>query len=196
MTKQIKWSIDQAHCEISFKIRHLMISNVKGSFKTFDASIYTTGRDFLTAEIDFWIDTASVNTNDPDRDKHLISKEFFNAEVHKQISFVSSTIAPANGNGVHELWGELTMNGITKNLKFDVLFGGMAVDPWGNEKAGFTVTGILNRSEWGLSFNMVLETGGLMVGEEVQISAEIELINKGLIEEEVPENKFVEATNK
>jgi polyisoprenoid-binding protein YceI len=190
MTHQTKWTIDQAHSEIAFKIRHLMISNVKGSFKTFDASIYTLGNDFSTAEIDLWIDTTSVNTGDVKRDEHLISPEFFNSEIHKQINFTSSTIAAPNEKGVHELWGELSMNGITKNLKLDVVFGGIAKDPWGNEKAGFTVTGILKRSDWGLTFNMVLETGGVMVGDDVHITCEIELINNGLRVEEVAETQF------
>ncbi len=170
MKKQTKWSIDPSHSEISFKVRHLMISNVKGYFETFEASIYTYGHDFLTAEIDLWIDASSIITGDAIRDKHLISSEFFNAELHKQISFTSSTIAAANGNGVHELWGELTLNGYTKNLKLEVKFGGIVKDPWGNEKAGFEVTGIINRSEWGLVWNTALETGGVMVGDDVHNS--------------------------
>jgi polyisoprenoid-binding protein YceI len=185
MEKQTKWSMDIGHSEISFKVRHLMISNVKGNFKTFDASIFTYGNDFLTAEIDLWIDPNSISTGEASRDEHLKGPEFFNAEVHKQINFTSSTIAPANGNGVHELWGEFTMNGITKNLKLDVLFGGIAKDPWGNEKAGFTVTGKFNRSDWGLVWNTTLETGGLVVSDEVNISCEIELINKGPKEDEI-----------
>jgi polyisoprenoid-binding protein YceI len=154
-----------------------MISYVKGSFKAFDASIYTDGKDFTTAEIDLWIDTASITTGDEKRDVHLKSVDFFDAEEHKQITFTSSTIGKANKDGVHELWGELTMLGITKNIKLEVEFGGVVKDPWGNEKAGFTVTGKINRSAWGLVWNAPIETGGLLVSDEVSISCEVELTN-------------------
>lgn len=179
MSQEIKWSLDQAHSEISFKIRHLMIAHVKGSFKTFDASIYTSGKDFTTSEIDLWIDVASIKTGDEKRDEHLIGPDFFDAENHKQISFTASTIGKADKDGEHELWGELTMKGITKNVKLEVQFGGIAKDPYGNEKAGFSLTGKINRSDWELVWNSPIETGGLMVGEEVTISCEIELINAG-----------------
>jgi len=178
-TKKTKWSIDQAHSEIDFKVRHLMIAYVKGSFKTFDASIYTNAKDFTTAEIDLWIDTTSINTGDAKRDEHLKSLDFFDAQNHKQITFTSSTIGNPDQDGNHELWGELTMIGVTKNVKLNVQFGGIIKDPWGNEKAGFTVTGKINRSDWGLVWNANLETGGLMVSDEVAISCEVELINIG-----------------
>jgi polyisoprenoid-binding protein YceI len=179
MTNEIKWSIDQAHSEISFKIKHLMIANVKGSFKTFDASIYTTAKNFATAEIDLWIDASSITTGDAKRDEHLKNTDFFDVEKHKEITFSSSTIGEPDAQGNHELWGELTMKGITKNIKLNVEFGGMINDPWGKEKAGFTVTGKINRNDWGLSWNSAIETGGLVVSEEVTISCEIELINAG-----------------
>ena len=179
MAKETKWSIDQAHSEITFKVKHLMISHTKGSFKTYDASIYTTDKDFTTAEIDLWIDAASITTGDAKRDEHLRSADFFDVEHHKQITFTASTIGKIVHNGTHELWGELTMKGITKLVKLDVQFGGMANDPWGSEKAGFTVTGKINRSDWGLNWNKAIETGGLIVGEEISISCEIELTNVG-----------------
>ena len=192
MEKQTKWSIDQSHSDISFKVRHLMISNVKGYFETFDASIYTYKHDFLTAEIDLWIDASSIKTGDAKRDEHLIGPDFFNADVHKQISFTSSTIAAANGNGVHELWGEFTMNGITKNLKLDVTFGGIVKDPWGNEKAGFEVTGTIKRSDFGLVWNASLETGGVMVSDEIHISCQIQLLNGGYREPDLVDNAVLE----
>ena len=176
VTTKTKWSIDQAHSEIDFKIRHLMISNVKGSFKTFDANIYTTLKDFSTAEIDLWIDASSIITGDANRDEHLKSADFLDVQKHKQITFTSLTIGKPDANGNHELWGELTMVGITKNLKLNAQFGGLNTDPWKNEKAGFTVTGTIKRSDWGLVWNTALETGGLMVSDEVAISCEIELI--------------------
>jgi len=175
MTKDTKWSIDQAHSEITFKVKHLMISNVTGTFKTFDASIYTTGKDFKTAEIDLWIDASSISTGDEKRDEHIKNGDFFDTENHKQITFTSSTIGEAGSEGNHELWGELTIKGITKNVKLNVQFGGMQKDPWGNEKAGFTVTGKINRNDWGLIWNTPLESGGLMLSEEIKISCEVEL---------------------
>lgn len=177
LTKETKWSIDQSHSEIAFKVRHLMISHVKGSFKVVDASIYTHGKDFTTAEIDLWIDTASLTTSDEKRDVHLKSADFFDVGVHKQITFTSSTIGKPDKDGVHELWGELMMLGITKNIKLEVEFGGVVKDPWGNEKAGFTLTGKINRSDWGLVWNAPTETGGLLVSDEVHIMCEVELTN-------------------
>jgi len=177
VTTKTKWSIDQVHSEIEFKIRHLMISNVKGSFKTFDANIYTTLKDFSTAEIDLWIDASSIITGDDNRDEHLKSVDFFDVQKHKQISFTSLTIGKPDEDGNHELWGELTMVGVTRNLKLNVQFGGIVNDPWKNEKAGFNVTGTIKRSDWGLVWNKALETGGFMVSDEVTISCEIELIN-------------------
>lgn len=176
---QTRWSVDQAHSEIAFKVRHLMIAYVKGTFKTFDASIYTNSDDFTTAEVDLWIDPASIFTGDAKRDEHLKSPEFFDVGRHKQITFTSSTMGKTDADGKQELWGELTMLGITKNVKLDVQFGGIAKDPWGNEKAGFTLSGKFKRSDWGLVWNATIETGGVMVSDEVSISCEVELINKG-----------------
>jgi polyisoprenoid-binding protein YceI len=176
---QIKWLIDQVHSEIAFKVKHLMISNVKGSFKIFDASIYTSGKDFTKAEIDLWIDASSITTGDAKRDEHLKSADFFDMENHKQITFTSSYIGKADAEGNHELWGELTMRGITNTIKLNVQFGGIVKDPWGNEKAGFTVTGKIERSKWGLNWNTTLEAGGFVVSEFVNILCEIELTNVG-----------------
>lgn len=179
MNSQIKWSIDQTHSEIGFKVKHLMISNVRGSFGVFDGSIYTENKDFTTAEIDFWIDPASISTGDSKRDAHLKSADFFDVDKHKQITFTASTIGKSNSDNVHELWGELTMIGVTKNIKLEVEFGGIVTDPWGNEKAGFSITGKINRSDWGLVWNAVIEAGGVMVADEIMILCEIELTNVG-----------------
>jgi polyisoprenoid-binding protein YceI len=174
-----KWTIDAAHSSISFKVSHLMISNVRGVFKVFDASIYTTGKDFTTAQIDLWIDATSIDTGDEKRDEHLNSAEFFDIKNFKQITFTSQSIEKPDKHGNHEMWGELTMKGITKVIQLNVRFGGIVNDPWGVERAGFTVTGKINRNGWGLTWNKVIETGGIMVGEEVRISCEIELVNAG-----------------
>ena len=179
MANQTKWSIDQAHSDITFKVRHLMIAHVKGSFKIFDASIYTSDKDFTTAQIDIWIDASSITTGDSKRDEHLKSADFFDVENHKQIAFTSGDFEKADAEGRQELWGELTMKGITKKIKLTVEFRGIIIDSWGNEKAGFTLTGTINRNDWGLVWNSTMETGGLLVGETVKISCEVELTNAG-----------------
>jgi polyisoprenoid-binding protein YceI len=176
MTKDVKWSIDQAHSEITFKVKHLMIAHSNGTFKTFDANIYTANKDFETAEIDLWIDPTSIITGDAKRDTHLKGSDFFDVENHKQITFKSSTIGK-NAKGDHELWGELTIKGITKPVKLEVQFGGIVKDPYGHEKAGFTITGVIKRSDWGLVWNAPTEAGGLMVSDEVAISCDVELVN-------------------
>jgi len=156
-----------------------MIAHVKGAFKTFDANIYTTGNDFSTAEIDVWIDSSSINTGDANRDDHLKALDFLDVKNHKQITFISSTIGPMDKHHKHELWGELTIVGIKQNVKLDVEYGGIVKDPWGNDRAGFTVTGAINRADWGLVWNTNLEAGGIMIGDQINISCEIEVINVG-----------------
>jgi polyisoprenoid-binding protein YceI len=143
-----------------------------------------------------WIDPSSIDTGDDERDEHLRSIDFFDVKKYKEITFTSSTIGKADGSGNHELWGELTMLGITKNVKLNILFGGIVKDPWGNEKAGFTVSGKINRSDWGLAWNTVVETGGFLVGAEITISCEIELLNLGKKDDKMElENSRKQKTN-
>lgn len=175
-TTKEKWVIDVAHSEIGFKIKHLMVSNIKGQFNQFEASIYTTNDDFMTAEIDCWINVSSVDTNNAERDKHLKSPDFFDVEKFPQISFTADTVENVDKDGSYELWGNLTIKGIAKKIKLDVEFGGIVKDPWGNEKAGFTINGKINRKDWGLTWNAALETGGLLVGEELKISCDVQLM--------------------
>lgn len=177
MTKDVKWLVDRAHSEITFKVRHLMVAHVKGIFKIFEANIYTSGRDFTTAQIDLWMDASSITTGDEKRDEYLKGGDFFDAKNHKQIAFTSSTIGDADENGNHELWGELTIKGITKNITLNVQFMDTTEDPLGNEKAGFTISGKINRADWGLKWSNIIETGGFMVSEEVEISCKVELYN-------------------
>lgn len=177
MIKPTKWSIDPAHSEIAFKVKHLMIAYIKGKFKTFDAVIYTKDKDFKTAEIDLWIDASSITTDDVTRDEHLKGSDFFDVNKHKQITFRSNDMGGPNANGNHELYGELTIKGVTKNVTLDVTFGGIVNDPYGNEKAGFSVSGKINRSDWGLTWDTIIKSGGSMLGDEILISCEVELIN-------------------
>lgn len=175
-TEKVKWIIDPAHTEISFKVKHMMITSVQGYFRNFEANIVTTGDDFMSAEIDFWAETASVDTGNADRDKHLKSADFFDAENHKQISFQANTYESVDNDGSYELYGDLTIRGITKRIKLDVEFGGVVTDPWGNEKAGFTINGKVNRSDWGLVWNAQMEAGKIFLAEEVRISCEVQLM--------------------
>jgi polyisoprenoid-binding protein YceI len=175
---KIKWSIDHAHSDIGFKVRHLMISNVRGSFKEFDASIYTSGENFMTAEIDFWLNPASIYTGDEKRDVHLISADFFDVENFKEINFTADSYEDVDKDGSYELYGNLTIKGISKQIKLEVEFGGVVKDPWGNEKAGFKINGKINRKDWGLNWNIALEAGGVLVSEDVWISCEVQLVKQ------------------
>ncbi|MEO6131960.1 MAG: YceI family protein [Saprospiraceae bacterium] len=176
MSNKTKWIIDPVHSKIGFKVRHLMITNIKGYFKEFDASIYTTGDDFMTAEIDFWVNAASVDTGSPDREKHIRSADFLDVENYKQINFTGNTYERVDNDGSYELYGDLAIKGITKRIKLDVEFGGVIRDPWGNVKAGITVNGKVNRKDWNLNWNAALETGGVLVSDEVYVSCDIQLV--------------------
>ena len=174
-----KWSIDPAHSEIGFKVRHLMISNVKGVFKEYDASIYTTGEDFMSAEVDFWLNPASVYTGDANRDAHLAGPEFFDAENFKQIHFTSDfAVEKVDDDGSYEVWGDLTIKGVKKQVKLSIEYGGIVKDPWGNHKAGMTINAKINRTDWGLSWNAALETGGVLLSDEIRINCEIQLVKQ------------------
>jgi len=168
---KVKWTLDPAHSEIEFKVRHMMISNVKGSFDSFNAEI--DGEDFQSGKIHVEVDTSSINTGQEDRDKHLESKDFFDVAQYPKIIFEGEKMLKKSENS-YVLEGKLTIRDITKPLSLNVEYGGMQKDPWGNEKAGFSIDGKFNRKDWGLGWNTVLETGGLMVGEEVKINAEVQ----------------------
>jgi polyisoprenoid-binding protein YceI len=178
MKNETKWSIDPAHSEIAFKVKHLMISNVKGVFREFDASIYTTGDDFSSAKIDFWMNPTSIDTGENKRDEHLKSIDFFEVENHKKIMFVSDSLEKSGEDNSYNLLGNLTIKGITNRIKLDVEFGGTIKDPWGNERVGFSLNGKINRKDWGLNWNTVLDEGGLMVSDEVRIICEVELLKQ------------------
>jgi polyisoprenoid-binding protein YceI len=172
-----KWGIDPVHSEIAFKVKHLMITNVKGLFKEFEATVYTSGNDFLTSDIDITLNAASIDTGVADRDAHLKSADFFDADNFKHLRFVG-TKSEKKDDDSYTLHGDLTIKNITKPIKLDVEFGGVMKDPWGNEKAGFSINGKINRKDWDLNWNAALEAGGVLVGEEVKISAEVQLVKQ------------------
>ncbi|MBV8326464.1 YceI family protein [Chryseobacterium sp.] len=166
-----KWILDPTHSEITFKVKHMMISNVKGSFRTFTAEIDSEDEFFANAKTTATIQTDSVFTNNTDRDNHLKSAEFFNAEVHPTITFESQAL---NNSVV----GNLTINGITKPVNLDVDFGGINVDPWGNTKAGFSFEGKISRKDFGLNWNAALEAGGVMVSDDVKVAGELQFVKQ------------------
>ncbi|MBO9703385.1 MAG: YceI family protein [Sporocytophaga sp.] len=163
-----KWILDPVHSEIGFKVKHLMINNVKGHFKSFASEVETSSDDFKGAKINFSADLSSIDTGNEQRDGHLKSADFFNAEKHPQLIFTGKKFDGST------LEGDLSIAGITKPVKLNVEFGGVAKDPWGNTKAGFTVTGKINRKDWGINWNATLETGGFLVSDEVAITAEVQ----------------------
>lgn len=174
-TTKTTWKVDNAHSEIVFKVRHMMMTNVKGEFLDFDASILTDGNDFSTGAVNVSIDASSINTNNADRDGHLKSGDFFDAEKHEKISFVSTSMKKKNEEEF-TLTGDLTIKGVTKSIDLDVEFGGILKDPWGNDRAGFSINGSLNRKDFGLNWNAALEAGGVLVGENVKINAEVQFV--------------------
>ena len=167
------WAIDHSHSGVNFTVRHMMFAKVKGQFNAFDAVIEADPQDLTTASISFSIDTASVDTNNGDRDAHLRSADFFEVENHPKITFTATKIEKV-GENEYKVTGDTTLRGVTRSETFDVEFGGSGKDPWGNEKVGFSVEGTINRSDYGLVWNAALETGGVLVGDEIKISVDIQ----------------------
>ena len=174
---KIKWVLDPTHSELGFKIKHLMISNVSGVFADFSASVETENDDFSTANITATIQAASVTTNNKQRDEHLQTGDFFEADNFPVISFRSTKIEKVDQDEFI-VYGDLTMKGITKSIKLNVEFNGLAKDPWGSQRAGFNINPKLIRSEFGLNFNSVLDTGGLALSDEVKIHSEIQIVKQ------------------
>jgi len=170
-----KWAIDPTHSKVGFKVKHLMISNVLGSFREFSGEVTTSGNDFSTAVISFSLKTASVDTEMPDRDGHLKSPDFFDAEKYPVITFDAKGLKDL-GDDMYELKGSLKIKDVSKPVTLEVEYGGVMSDPWGNVKAGFSLSGKINRKDWGLNWNAALEAGGVLVGEEVKINCDIELV--------------------
>jgi len=173
-----KWAVDPTHSEIQFKVKHLMITTVTGRFTDYKVDVESEEYDLMNAKVVFTARLDSITTNNADRDTHLKSPDFFDASNHPEIRFVSTRVVPGKSKEQFELYGDLTIRGTTKNIKLDVEFGGIVKDPYGNTKAGFEVTGKLNRKEFGLTWNAVTEAGGVVVSDEVRINCGVQLIEQ------------------
>ena len=172
------WAIDPTHSEVHFKIKHLMITNVTGSFDIFQASVVTEDEDFSTAKVSFTADIDSISTGNEQRDGHLKSADFFDGATYPQIKFTATKAENVDNDGSYELYGDLTIRDVTKSVKLAVEFGGVVKDMYGNTKAGFTINGKINRKDFGLTWSGVTEAGGIVVSDEVRIISEIQLIEQ------------------
>ena len=175
----VKWVADTAHSEIQFKVKHLMITTVTGYFEKFNIEAETSDDKFTDAtNIVFTADVDSINTNNEQRDTHLRSADFFHVEEHGEIRFVGKDYEKVGGDK-YKLHGDLSIRGVTKPITVDVEFGGIVVDPYGQTKAGFTVSGKISRKEFGLTWNAVTEAGSVVVSDEIRLQAEVQLVKQG-----------------
>lgn len=172
MDNNTNWSIDNAHSEIAFKVKHMMISTVTGYFEDFKATAKTNGDDFNGASLEFSAKTASINTKNNDRDTHLKSDDFFNSEKFPELKFTSKSF---DGK---KLTGDLTIRDITKEITLDAELHGVAVDPYGQTKAGFEITGEISRKEFNLTWNSVTEAGSIVVGDKVKLVVDAQFIKQ------------------
>ncbi|MGD1843630.1 MAG: YceI family protein [Thermonemataceae bacterium] len=172
-----QWNIDPTHSEILFRVRHMMVSNVTGAFNTFEGSLESETEDFTEARIQFTAQVDSISTNNTQRDEHLRSKDFFDASRFPQLTFVSSTFTKQSEEN-YQLTGNLTIRDKTKPVTLTVVYNGTAVDPYGQTKAGFEISGKINRKDFGLTWSAVTEAGNVVVSEEVKLVMNIQLIKQ------------------
>lgn len=171
----MSWQIDSSHSHINFTARHMMISKVRGSFESFSGTVNFNEENPVNSTVDIAVDLSSINTRDAQRDGHLKSPDFFDVASHPTMRFVSTRVEQIDENN-GRLIGDLTIKGVTHEVALDVEYAGVAKSPWGTESAGFSATGSLNRKDWGLNWNQALETGGVLVGDKINIEIELELV--------------------
>lgn len=174
---QTTWTVDKSHSKVGFSVSHLVITDVEGFFKDYDAQITTDGDDFSKAKIDFTIKTASIFTDNNDRDNHLRADDFFNAEKYPAMTFKGKSMKKV-GDKKYKLVGDLTIRDVTKQVELEVKYNGTVKDPWGNTKAGFKVKGEINRFDYNLKWNKAIETGSLVVGKDVELVIDLQLVKK------------------
>lgn len=171
------WAIDPTHSEIGFKVKHMMFTNVSGKFNLFDADIENEEENFETAAINFSAEVNSINTGNDDRDNHLRSADFFDVENFGKLTFKSTNVKKVN-EGEYKISGDLTIKDVTKSITLDTEYSGLMKDPWGNTKIGLSLNGKINRKEFGLTWNAALETGGVLVGEDIKLNAEVQFVKQ------------------
>ncbi len=171
---QTSWTVDNSHSQVMFTVSHLVISEVTGSFKSFSGSISATQSDFTDAKIEFTVDINSINTDNEMRDNHLKGEDFFNAGKYPSMVFKGKSFKKINGNK-YQLSGDLTIRDVTKPIVLDVVYSGTVKDPYGNIKAGFKIKGTVSRFDYNLKWNALTEAGGAVVGEDVEITCNLEL---------------------
>lgn len=171
------WQIDAAHSEINFTVRHMMISKVRGQFQKFNGTVNFDEDNPANTTVDITIEVDSIHTREEDRDTHLKSPDFFDVETYPVMTFKSTNVEKLSEN-TGKLHGDLTIKGVTKPVILDVDYAGQAQSPWGTTSAGFSLTGSLNRKDWGLNWNQALETGGFLVGDKINIEIEVELVKQ------------------
>jgi polyisoprenoid-binding protein YceI len=171
------YTVDKQHSEASFQVRHLL-SQVRGRFDDFEATINIDPKNAAASSVAFTIKAASINTGVSDRDDHLRTADFFDAAKYPEITFVSTSIKPGAKKNVYDVTGNLTMRGVTKTITIPVSFLGFAKDPWGNDKAGFALQTTLNRKDYGINWNKALDSGGVLVGEDVDVAINLEAQKK------------------
>lgn len=176
-----KWSLDPTHSELGFKIKHLMITNVSGNFNKFEVMAETLSDDFNDAKVTVDIEVDSINTNNAQRDEHLRNADFFEAEKFPNITFRSTKIEKVDDEN-YNITGNLTIKETTKSVNLAAEYSGVTRDSWGNIKAGFSLNGKINRKDFGISYNATMETGGVMLGEELKINGEIQLVKQAELE--------------
>ena len=173
------WQLDAAHSEVHFKVKHMMITNVTGSINNFDLHVESEGEDFSHAKVNFVATMKSISTKNEQRDGHIMGPDFFDVEKYPEMRFTATGFDDKDEDGNFHMHGDLTIKEVTKPVKLFVEFGGIGKDPWGNQKAGFTIQGKINREDFGLVWNAALETGGVLVDNIVKINAEIQLVKQG-----------------
>ncbi|PUZ20691.1 Polyisoprenoid-binding protein YceI [Chitinophaga costaii] len=173
-----KWALDPLHSELQFKVKHLAITSITGSFHHYTTEVETEEEDFKNASVHFTAQVDSISTNNAQRDEHLRSPDFFDVNKFPEINFTATKVESVDNDGSYELYGDLTIHGVTKPVKLDVEFGGVIKDLYGQTKAGFTIHGKINRKDYGLTYNALTEAGGLVISDEVKLAAEVQLVKQ------------------
>jgi polyisoprenoid-binding protein YceI len=169
----MQWTVDKAHSHLTFRVRHMVIARVSGTFGEWEADVKIDPDDLAKSQVEVRVNTASIDTREPSRDAHLRSADFFHVEEHPQMTFRSTRVED-RGGGQLQVWGDLTIRGTTKQVPLEVHYSGRLTDPWGNDRIGFEGRAEINRKDFGLVWNSPIETGGMLVGDSVEITIDLE----------------------